>query len=224
MTIAAKLQQALGTGIHRIGQIEIQRDLHGHPFVLCHADDIRFSRMPGFGKLALHQGPAAARDLSTYSDDGTYRFSKSDANLRRGWAMALASEQELRQALDHFYPAAAGLWLAFREQAADVQNLRDKLNRQTGMYRSARFLSDAGAQQLVRKVCGPEHRCAKRILWQIDPETPLEESEASRFNGIIGDVPVDEAIPLLCREACNHFVSEARKASKAEHELKKAAG
>jgi hypothetical protein len=29
-----------------------------------------------------------------------------------------------------------------------------------------------------------------------------------------------EAIPLLCREACNHFVAECRKAAKAEFDAK----
>jgi hypothetical protein len=56
----------------------------------------------------------------------------------------------------------------------------------------------------------------KKILWQIDETTPLEDSEASRYEGVVGDIDPGAAIPLLCREACNHFVAEARKASKAE--------
>ncbi len=122
--------------------------------------------------------------------------------------------------LDHFYPACVGLHLAHRRGTLDVQNLRDKLNRQTGMYRYARTISDAGAQKLVQQVCGPAHQCAKRILWRIDAETPLEDSEASRFMGVPGEIPESEAIPLLCREACNHFVAECRKAAKAEFESK----
>ena len=88
------------------------------------------------------------------------------------------------------------------------------------MYRFARNISDSGAQELVRTVCGPAHQCAKRILWQIDAATPLEDSEASRFNGIPGNVPENEAIPLLCREACNHFVAECRRVAKVEFEQK----
>jgi sirohydrochlorin cobaltochelatase len=134
--------------------------------------------------------------------------------------MTLANAEELRQALDHFYPACVGLHLAHQHGTLEVQNLRDKLNRQTGMYRYARTISDAGAQKLVQEVCGPAHQCAKRILWQIDENTPLEESEASQFNGVPGDFAASEAIPLLCREACNHFVAECRKAAKAEFETK----
>jgi hypothetical protein len=50
----------------------------------------------------------------------------------------------------------------------------------------------------------------------------LDDNEASRYNGIPGMVPESEAIPLLCREACNHFVAECRKAAKAEFEQKQA--
>ena len=73
-----------------------------------------------------------------------------------------------------------------------------------------------------RKSAAPDTSVQKRILWQIDSQTPLEDSEASRFNGIPGDIPESEAIPLLCREACNHFVAECRKAAKAEFESKSA--
>jgi hypothetical protein len=88
------------------------------------------------------------------------------------------------------------------------------------MYRFARNISDEGAQKLVQTVCGPAHQCAKRILWNITQDTPLEDSEASRFNGIPGNVPETEAIPLLCREACNHFVAECRRVAKQEFEQK----
>jgi hypothetical protein len=86
------------------------------------------------------------------------------------------------------------------------------------MYRFARTISDAGANALVEKVCGPAHQCARRILWRLDADTPLADNEASRYNGIPGGTPENQAIPLLCREACNHFVAECRKAAKAEYE------
>ena len=28
----------------------------------------------------------------------------------------------------------------------------------------------------------------KKILWQLDADTPLEDSEASRFDGVTGDI------------------------------------
>ncbi len=220
MPISTELRKLLQSGIHRIGELEILADVSGYHHVLCHFQDVELATQPAFGGLDFHEGPTAARDLSTYAADGTYRFTKGQTNLKRGWVMALENEEELRQALDQFYPAALGLFLAHRNGTLEVEHLRDKLNRQTGMYRFARTISDEGAQELVRTVCGPAHQCAKRILWNITQDTPLEDSEASRFNGIPGNVPATEAIPLLCREACNHFVAECRRVAKQEFEQK----
>ena len=184
MSIAQQLKEWIHAGIHRIGEIHIHTDLHGKPFVLCHHQDSEAATEADFGGLEGHEDPQAARDISTHAEDGSYRFAKAQMNLKRGWVMPLADEHQLRQALDLFYPAAAALIAAHRDGSLEVQHMRDKLNRQTGMYRYARNISDAGAQQLIREVCGPNHQCAKRILWQIDGDTPLEDSEASRFKGI----------------------------------------
>ncbi len=218
MSIASKLVTLLESGIRRIGQIEIQADHSSSRFLLFHQADSERVSAPSFGGLEVHEGPQDARSLSTYAEDGSYRFTKGQTNLKRGWVMVLEGAEDLRLALDQFYPACLGLFLAGESGSLEVENLRDKLGRQTGMYRFARTISDAGAQKLVREICGPAHQCAKKILWQLDAETPLEDSEASRFNGIPGDLPEKAAIPLLCREACNHFVAECRKAAKAEHE------
>ncbi len=220
MSIASRLQELIDSGVRRIGEIEIQTDACNKSSLLYHWQDSARANEPNFGGLEAHRDPAAAREISTYAEDGTYRFTKGQVNLKRGWVMKLETTEELRQALDHFYPASVGLFLALRDGRLDVENLRDKLGRQTGMYRFARSISDSGAQELVRTVCGPAHQCAKRILWQIDESTPLEDSEASRFNGIPGDVTESQAIPLLCREACNHFVAECRRVAKAEFEQK----
>jgi sirohydrochlorin cobaltochelatase len=223
MSIASQLRHFIRSGIHRIGELQIHSDLYGYTYALCHWQDAELATEPALGGLDHYEGPDAARDLSTYGHDGEYRFAKGQVNLKRGWVMTLDDEEQLRQALDQFYPACIGLFVAQQRGDLDVQNLRDKLNRQTGMYRFARTISDDGAQELVRKVCGPAHQCAKKILWKIDDATPLADSEASRFNGIPGDLPENEAIPLLCREACNHFVAECRKRAKAEFEAKEKA-
>jgi hypothetical protein len=220
MSITSKLEQLLESGVHRIGEITIQTNHPNDCSILSHHLDSELVKQPDFGGLEAHHGPDDAREISTYSQDGTYRFAKAETNLKRGWVMLLETTAQLRAALDQFYPAAIGLHLAALDGSLETENLRDKLNRQTGMYRFARTISDPGAQQLVREVCGPAHQCARKILWQLDSNTPLDDSEASRFNGIIGDIPESEAIPLLCREACNHFVAECRKAAKKEHDLK----
>jgi sirohydrochlorin cobaltochelatase len=216
MKLADRLSHAIAGGIRRIGQIAILPDTAGAAFALCHIAD----EEGDLSLLEAHDDPAAARGISTWADDGHYRFTKGELTLQRGWLLRLNSAEDLRQALDLFYPANIGLHFAAIDGRLEAEHLRDKLNRQTGMYRFARNLSDAGAQALVREVCGPGNCCVKKILWGLDADTPLEDSEASRFDGVVGDIERGRAIPLRCREACNHFVAEARKASKAEHEAK----
>ncbi|MCW1884923.1 DR2241 family protein [Luteolibacter flavescens] len=216
MKLSERLTEAIAGGICQIGQVAILPQAGGAGHVLRHIDDGDTAA----DLLENHHGPAAARDISTWTEDGRYRFTKAEQSLKRGWQLHLADDAELLQALDLFYPAAVGLWLAQQDGRLEVEHLRDKLNRQTGMYRFARNLSDTGAQALVREVCGPANCCVKKILWQIDADTPLEDSEASRYDGIPGDRDRTRALPLLCREACNHFVAEARKASKAESDAK----
>ena len=209
--IAQQLENAINDGIRQIGQVAILLDIQGSAYALCHLED-----RESIESLDLHRGPFSARDISTWAADGHYRFTKGELSLKNGWLLLLSDIGELRQALDLLYPASVGLWLAGKSEQLHIEHLRDKLNRQTGMYKFARNISDAGAQKLVRDVCGPGNCCVKKILWQLDSDTALEDSDASRHNGIVGETRA--AIPLLCREACNHFVAEARKASKAEHE------
>lgn len=216
MTITGKLSEWIESGVHRIGELEILKDLHGASFVLCHHEDADLARGEGFGNLEIYQNADDAHGISLHNAAGGFRFAKACQDLRRGWVLTLPDFGELRRALDLFYPAALGLNAALQDGRIEVENLREKLGRQTGMYRYARNISDAGAQRLVREVCGPAHQCAKRILWRIDAETPLDDSKASRFNGIVGGLSSNEALPLLCREACNHFVAECRRVSKEE--------
>lgn len=216
MSLANELQALIESGRHRIGEIEILSDHPAGSFLLCHWMDRDSARSTDFGGLELHRDPAAARDIAMLAADGSHRFGKAKADLKRGWALILPGALELRQALDLFYPAALGLFVAWRDGTLEIENLREKLDRQTGMYRFARHLSDSGAQKLIRETCGPDHHCARRILWRIDEATALDPSPASAFDGLPPGVPGSEAVPLLCREACNHFVNECRIAAKQE--------
>jgi sirohydrochlorin cobaltochelatase len=209
--ITKQLTDAIAQGIRQIGQIVILPDTQGAAYALCHIDDCE--TLDG---LEVHHDPAVARDISTWAADGHYRFTKGELSLKKGWLLLLEDAESLRRAIDLFYPASLGLWLADQSGELEVENLRDKLNRQTGMYKFAGNISDEGAQKLVQTVCGPANCCVKDIRWQLDADTPLDDSEASRFNGKLDTGKA--AIPLLCREACNHFVAECRKVSKKEFE------
>ena len=215
MTITEKLRQALASGIHRIGEIEIEAIVPSDRIKLHHAADVPWRNAADGAGLTVYQGPAAARDIASYAEDGSYRFLKAQRNLRRGWVMLLDSVEDLRLALDQFYPACVGLWLARQNGTLDSEHLRTKLQRQSGMYQRVRALSDEDLQALVPHTCSSAIPCARSILWQLDASTPLLPSAASHCSGIPGDVAAAEAIPLLCREACNHFVAECLAAAKA---------
>lgn len=215
---AAALAEMLAVGFRRIGELAISDDPETGGWLLHHHLDF-----PGDPSLEGHIGPAAARDVSTFAPDGSYRFNKARRNLTRGWLLRLASENELLEALDLIYPAAIGLHRANLSGSIEIQNLREKLSRQTGMYIGAKTITTTGAQHLIARTCGPENACARKILWQIDSETPLEENAATLYDGM-PEGGTKDSIPLLCREACNYFVAECRAAAKAERLASKSAG
>ena len=212
MSLTKAFRNALNSGVNQIGQLRILRD----PIRLHHIED------SDLDSLKVHTDPNDAREVGLYTPKGEYRFTKGELSLPTGWIFHLDSVEELRRTIDLFYPASLGLWKAWKKGDIRVQNLRDKLNRQSGMYRHARNVSDQGAQELVKCLCGPSNKFVKKILWKIDDEQSLEDSEASRFNGIVGKSDEATAIPMVCQEACNFFVAQARKKSKEEFETKSA--
>src|SRR5690349_19093363 len=130
MTLADSLSRALASGIHRMGQIEIQTiDSNLSRFALTHADEAAKVGEPDFGGLTVYREADDAHALGTFGDDGEYRFSKARTNLARGWVLIVEGIDELRRALDLFYPAALGVWTAGQTGRLEIQNLRDKLNR-----------------------------------------------------------------------------------------------
>lgn len=223
MTTPHALATAIRQGLHRVGEIEFEAINSSECFKLCHHEDLTTSREADHGGLAVYHGAGEARGISLYSESGEYRFLKGQLNLRRGWVLRVEGIDELRLALDLFYPAAVGMWLAHQSGQLEVEHLRDKLARQTGMYSRAKNISDAGAQALVPATCAAAVPCARRILWQISADTPLVPSEASHRSGIIGHHDLSEVIPLLCAAPCNHFVAECREASKQEYLASQAA-
>ena len=157
--------------------------------------------------LEIFADPEDAQHLAVWNDAGEYRPLKSAPDLRRGWELRAGSLPGLRLALDLLYPAALGNALALESGNLSPVDLRSTLARQSGMYVSAKRITDAEAGGAVRATCSNSSRCLKKILWEISPETrsPLTISpeEATR-----------EPLPLLCPEACGLLVSAARAAVK----------
>ncbi len=200
-----ELELWLKAGGRRIGQIAI--DPSGAGWELRHEADANAA------DLVAYEGSAAARSLANLDDQGAYRPLKTAPNLRRGWVLVAKDVVDLRKALEAFYPAMLGLWLANRAGELHPVDLRETLGRQTGMYRVTQKISDEQAQTTIGRTCEPRKGCIKTILWQIAPGLPISSLPAEKFES-----PAEGSLPLWCQEACNILVANARKVVKGEAE------
>ncbi len=202
-SVTGSLEHWLQAGGREIGEIRLQPVPRGG-WELCHRLD------EGRADLAPHAGAEAARELAQYTDGGEFRPLKTAPNLRRGWRLAIADAQELRRALDYFYPAMLGVRVSQDRGELQPVCLRDTLARQTGMYRVTHKITDAQAQEMVAGFCRTDGGCLKRILWPLAPGQPITTLPPEKFSGEAG--PGDW--PLLCQEACNLLVAKAREVVK----------
>jgi len=199
----------LAAGARGIGQIEIGRN--DSAFILCHRDDSARE------DLATYRSPDDAAEVAKYDDAGNYRPLKTAPNLRHGWRLEVAVLGALQEALDLFYPGRLAALAAWEAQRLTTTPLRDTLDRQTGMYRAAAKISDNEVDALVGRFCrsqGGAPGCLRTILWPRDT-TGARPSLRLPLDKFIA--PLDQTgrgenvMPLLCQEACNLLVAEARK-------------
>jgi sirohydrochlorin cobaltochelatase len=197
----------LAAGLQFIGQIAIESREDG-TFVLRHQDDT------ARGDLALHSDPEDALALARFDDEENYRPLKTAPNLRHGWRLSLQDLTGLRLALDLFYPGRLAAFVAFERRDLVTTPLRQTLERQSGMYRVAAQIDDHQADDLVGDFCRSDGGCLRTILWRRDAQgtvastrLPLEKFDPRHNQSGRGK----RAIPLLCQEACNLLVAEARK-------------
>lgn len=230
----AKLFEACLTAPFCLGQILVQEN--GHDFVLSHCDDD--SRTPS----ETFRNAEEAIEIAKYDDAGNYRSLKTAPNLRHGWRMELRTQEELKRALDHFYPGRVAIFVAWQRGQLRTTSLRETLDRQSGMYRIAANISDALIDDLVAHFCRSNGGCLRTILWKrdqrgaiastklpkqkFDPasdqvQTPSEpgasaSARASASAEAPADRPAPTTIPLLCQEPCNLLVAACRNVVKRE--------
>ena len=176
-------------------------------------------------ELTTHQDPEEAAPLALYDDAGAYRPLKTAPNLRHGWRMVLPDERAVRLALDLFYPGKVGAWRLFREGRLRTTSLRETLNRQTGMYRVTGKLTEEQADALVGRFCRSDGGCLRTILWKRNAEgavpstgLPPEKFDPAMDQTGQGGGKDGGWMPLLCQEACNLLVAEARAVVKGKKE------
>jgi sirohydrochlorin cobaltochelatase len=203
------LAAAIFDGRCAIGQIVITAA--DDYFTLCHRDD------RARNDLDEIIDPDNAIEIARHDDAGNYRPLKTAPNLRHGWRLRLANLEELRRAVDHFYPGRLAVFAASKENRLATTTLRETLNRQSGMYRVAAKLSDEEIDETVGRFCRSSDGCLRTILWKrnqsgliASTKLPLEKFDRAFDQTGRGE----RAIPLLCQESCNLLVNECRRAVK----------
>ena len=206
--IRDELARLIKDGYRAVGELEFAESAAGYR--LYHSADR--NSLNGARK---YWSFGDAREIAKYDAGGVYRALKGAPNLPRGWVIELATIDDLKRALDYFYPGAIAAWVAYRAGQASPVHFRQTLNRQSGMYRLTRKLTNEQARDLVKEACDSENHCLRTILWGI------EEGERPDFlPPSKSDLKVDQtgqnrlAIPFLCLESCNLLVAKARTALK----------
>jgi len=200
------------------GQISVRKT--SKRFVLCHRDD------QAHHQLEMFPDARNAIEIARYDDDGNYRPLKTAPNLRHGWRMELGTMEELKRALDHFYPGRLAVFVAWRRGQLHTTPLRETLDRQSGMYRIAAKISDVQIDNLIADFCRSNGGCLRTILWKRDQHDAVASAQlpTQKFDPgwdqvqAVGRVSqaTEATVPLLCQEACNLLVAACRKEVKGE--------
>lgn len=201
------LAKWVATGLRCIGQVSIEARDDG-TFALTHREDASRNDLVPYGQAD------EAASLARFDDAGNYRPLKTAPNLRHGWRLMLPDRSALGIALDLFYPGRLAAFAAWETGTLVTTPLRDTLDRQTGMYRPAARISDMEANTLVGNFCRSDGGCLRTILWKRDREGTLASTllPSEKFDPAHDQTGFGRSIiPLLCQEACNLLVAEARK-------------
>jgi sirohydrochlorin cobaltochelatase len=224
--LIAEIFNGLATPFY-FGQILLtKRESAG--FVLLHRDDTSLD------PLRTYRDAEDAIEIAKYDDAGKYRPLKTAPNLRRAWRLELATIEEVRRALDHFYPGRLAVFATWKSGYLKPTALRDTLDRQSGMYRVAAKISDSQINDLVANFCRSDSGCLRTILWNRNrngaiasiklPKEKFDPAWDQMMSGpshcSVGDARASKSkaatVPLLCQEACNLLVAECRKVVKGE--------
>ena len=143
-------------------------------FVLSHRDDASLNQ------LQTHRDPENALEIAKYDDAGNYRPLKTAPNLRHGWRLELGTVEEVRRALDYFYPSRLAVYAAWKRGCLKMTALRETLDRQSGMYRVAAKISDPQIEDLVANFCRADNGCLRTILWKRNRDGVIASTKLPR--------------------------------------------
>jgi sirohydrochlorin cobaltochelatase len=197
----------LAAGLRCVGQIAIECHEDGS-FTLVHRDDVSRNDLRRFERAE------DASEIARFDDAGNYRPLRTAPNLRHGWRLVLPNVTSLRIALGLFYPGRLEAFLEWKQNALATTPLRATLERQTGMYRATAKISEDEADVLVGNFCRSDGGCLRTILWKRDANGAIASTRlpSEKFDPQFDQTGLGApVIPLLCQEACNLLVAEARK-------------
>ena len=219
--------EALLTGPFNFGQILVRKTSDGR-IVIAHRDN------ESSDHLQIFRSAEDAIEIAKYDDAGNYRPLKTAPNLRHGWRLELDTLEQLKRALDYFYPGRLAVFAAWKNDKLKTTPLRETLDRQSGMYRVAAKISDSQIDDVVADFCRSNDGCLRTILWKRDAngtvastklpnekfDPSFDQASAACSRRPVGDAHASRSeaatIPLLCQEACNLLVAECRKMVKGE--------
>ena len=164
---------------------------------------LRHSEDEDAANIEAHEDPRAAREIARLTEEGEHRPLKSSPNLRRGWEIRVKDAGELAIAMNYLYPAGVVHWYLHGLGRLQTTSFRENAARQSGIYKRIQQLSERGVQRAARACC-EEAVCLKKILWNVDENTPLAVERGE------GEIP--------CPEPCSVFVSFARRVRLFERE------
>src|SRR5215813_11703739 len=104
------IERCLEAGLTRpfyFGQLLVRKATTGG-FVVSHRDD------ESLDQLQTYRDAQDAIEIAKHDDAGNYRPLKTAPNLRHGWRLELATLEELRRALDYFYPGRLAVFAAWK--------------------------------------------------------------------------------------------------------------
>ena len=201
-----QLQRWLDAGKTHLGEIRITR--REFSFELEHYRDDPAADLVAYDK------PEDAIEIGKYDTAGKYRPLRTAPTLKQGWRMTLTTLDDVIRALDFFYPAMLGTAAAFEKNEGRPVDLRETVNRQTGMYRITGKITNPQADTLIGEVC-PSQNCLKTIQWQIEPGVPITTLLREKIDRSTSALHAEGTfIPLPCEECCNILVAAARETVK----------
>lgn len=172
----------------RIGDVAIRAG-EGTALELVHQSDLA---TPG-ADLDPVDSPEQLRELVLRDWEGHFRPLRAAPGLPHGWVHRANDVPGLQLALDYLYPAALANWTLWRRGRLPVTPWHETAERQTGRFRVVREVDEVGLRELVATHC--QAGCLKQRLWSPAEQPPQVHP---------GEVP------LLCPEACNFLVGQAR--------------